>query len=278
MISFLRRIWDIKNVLYIKIRNYYNLHTYFYFKKSHISVVSFNISAELLHAFIKGNNIKIVSDLIESARKTDLDKLDHLLSTNEFWNSNWPSEYNSLRYLLKLGWLINDVRTNGIKNPIQLIPAKDNKFSVHPGTIRILILTYLIPQEKIPVFYVWDKLIDPNPILFENEYTTIESPREFIKLFNKSKKFKVVKARLTETSVCQDESPLSYFEIAHKSLKERVKKFETDFITVMDSAHWKNEIQEKVYFRDIIRFYNNDKCSLSGIEFTKVNGLWIVNL
>jgi hypothetical protein len=246
---------------------------FFLIKKSEL--ILFEISSAELFSLLDIDPVDAVSNAIELASTYDLDTIDKLASTDNFWNNeDWPQEYENLKYVLKLGWLINDIRKNGINNPIQLIQTNNGKYIAHPGTARTLVLAYLLPREKIKVLYVWNKDLDPNPFFAHIPYHTISTASSFLKMFKKSINFKVKAACLNETTECIDGYKYFYFKLAVDSLKKTHEVFSLNFITFIDDSHWLSKIKHKTYFKDIISFSNN-RCRLGGINFNKIDNKWI---
>jgi len=246
---------------------------FFLIKKS--NVILFEMSSAELFAHLDNDIVGNVSDAITLASRFDLDYIDKLSSSTDFWvNEDWPQEYEELKHILKLGWLINDIRQHGVNNPIQLLQTANGKYIAHPGTARILVLTYLLPREKIKVLYVWNKDLDPFPLFANIPYQTISTISSFLKIFKKSINFKVKSACLDETTECLDGCKYFYFKLAVDSLKNAHQLFSLNFITFIDDDHWISKIKHKVYFKDVISISDNH-CILGGINFNKINNRWI---
>jgi hypothetical protein len=246
---------------------------FFLIKKSNI--VLFEMSSAELFAYLDNDIVNKVSDAITLASKYDLNYIDKLASTTSFWvNEDWPTEYEELKGVLKLGWLTNDIRQNGINNPIQLIQTNNGKYIAHPGMYRSQVLAYIVPTERIKVLYVWDKKLDPNPFFSQLPYQTINNIPDFLKIFKKSINFKIVAAPLNENTECVDGHKYFYFKLTVDSLKKTHEVFNLNFITFIDDDHWFSKIKHKVYFKDILSFNNND-CKLGGINFKRINDKWI---
>jgi len=247
---------------------------FFLIKKS--KIILFEVSPAELFAHLEVDPVQSVSDAINIASTYDLNLIDRLAATDSFWNNeDWPEEYEELKYVLKLGWLITDIKQNGLKNPIQLLQSSNQKYIVHPGTARILVLSYLLPLEKIKVVYVWDNALDQNPFFSNNPYTIIDNTWSFLKLFNKSINFRIKAANLNDSTKCIDGHKYFYFKLAVDSLKNTHTRFNLNFITFIDHNHWISNIKHRVYFKDIINF-EKDQCMLSGIKFTKIKDKWIM--
>jgi hypothetical protein len=215
----------------------------------------------------------LISSYINIAQYTDLSQYDNLMAEDDtFWSIEEPSHINkSLRYLLKLGWLTNSIRNEGLANPIQLLQSKNNKYIAHPGTARAIVVSYLYPVKTIRCFYVWDKDIDPTPSFLYYPHRIIKSPLSFYKLFDKrSKYFEIFTTTLTEKSTSND-----YLNFAVDALKIVEPHFNLAFLTVKEKYHW-SEIRNQVFFKDIISFPDNNTCILGGVKFNKINNKWII--
>ena len=246
---------------------------FFLIKKSEL--ILFEISSAELFSLLDIDPTDAVSNAIELASRYNLDIIDSQASTDNFWNNeDWPQEYEDLKYTLKLGWLINDIRQHGINNPIQLIQTYNGKYIAHPGTARALVLAYLLPREKIKILYVWNRDLDPNPFFAHIPYQTISTISAFLKMFKKSVNFKVMATCLKETTECIDGHKYFYFRLTVDSLKQAHEVFSLNFITFIDDDHWLSKIKHKIYFKDII-FFKDNYCNLSGINFKKINNKWI---
>jgi hypothetical protein len=256
-------------------RNIAAISWFFLNKKS--KVVYFDISSDELFAYTSVNVIQEVSNYIETLRQSDLNYIDQLALQSDFWDGkDWSPQYRHLRYLLKLGWVIKDIKENGTNNPIQLLQAADNKYIAHPGTARLLVLSYIIPTDRVKIFYVWDNFLDQDPFFCNRPYTEITNPISFLKIFKKSKDFMIKATTLTDKLICEDGGKYAYFEIANNSLKLAHCTYSLDFITCIDPNHWESHIKHKIFFKDIISFDNN-KCTFGGVKFTKINDIWITD-
>jgi hypothetical protein len=257
------------------IRSAVDLSWFFLNKKS--KVVSFDISSSELFSCIDIDIVQEVSNCIELARHTDLDLIDNLARQTNFWSDeDWPAEYDHLRYVLKLGWLIKDIASHGARNPIQLLQSDNNKYIAHPGTARILVLSYILPRDKVKVFYVWDPVLDPEPFFHNQPYKEITNAFTFLSMFNKTNRFEIKATTLNDSLICEDGTEHCYFKIANDSLKRLHTNYSLDFITCLDTNHWFSDIKYKTFFKDIISFHTN-KCVFGGVGFTKINDIWITD-
>lgn len=212
-----------------------------------------------------------VSSYINIAQYTDLSQYDSLISEDEtFWSKESSSFGKSLRYLLKLGWLTNDLRNNGLSNPIQLLQSKNGKYIAHPGTARAIVASYIYPIDTIKCFYIWDQDIDPAPPFLYYPHRIIKNPVAFYKLFGKrGGYFRIFTETLTQEPITDE-----YFRFVSDALKTTESKFKLDFLTVRDNYHW-DEIRNRLFFKDVINFPDSTTCFLSGVKFVKVNNQWV---
>lgn len=241
--------------LQYKVENFINLKRFFITQKS--KILKFSTSSTELLPWLDLDAIKHVSDYIELAYNTDLEKLD----TFEKLNSD-------LKYLLKIAWLIKDISTNGQQNPIQLIQSGD-KYLSHPGTARLLVLTYILPSDKIDAFYIWHKEFDANPFFLHNA-TEVKSAKEFVKLFKHNKRLKFRSATISNETITNP-----YFSQAQAGMLKTDKYFKVRTLSMVDDSHWNNSIINKINLKDVIQFTDSVTCTVSGIRFKKINELWI---
>ena len=264
-----------RNRLTELIHSVVDLSWFFLNKKS--KVVSFDVSSSELFSYIDVDIVQEVSNCIELARHADLELIDNLASQTNFWSDeDWPAQYDHLRYVLKLGWLIKNIAAHGAKNPIQLLQSDNNKYIAHPGTARILVLSYILPTDKVKIFYVWDPALDPEPFFFNRPYKEITNAFAFLSMFNKSNHFQIKATTLIDSLICEEGTKYCYFKIANDSLKRLHTNYSLDFITCLDSNHWFSDIKYKTFFKDIISF-QGDKCLFGGVGFTKINNIWITD-
>lgn len=260
------------------VRNLKNIFfTIWFFLNKRSKIIIAEIPSEILIAHLDIDPIKFVSDQIDIAKNSNLDQIDKFASTDNFWEGQyWPDKYSHLQYILKLGWLIKDIKETGASNPLQLLQSGNNKYIAHPGTARLLVLSYILPSDKVKIIYVWDTQLDPRPFILDYTYKEIRNPFIFLQQFKKNKNLLIKTTNLTENTICNDSTKYAYFSIAQKGLIKTHNTFCLDLISNIENSHWGTHIKHKVYFKDIITFYDNH-CELGGVKFTKTNGLWISN-
>jgi hypothetical protein len=244
-----------------------------------ISFYTFNKSSKIVYIELKADELadlldidvkKTVSDYISLAFSTDLNSLDEFTKDEFFWSKSVANR--PFKYLLKLGWLVKDIREMGLKNPIQLLQSGKGKYKVHPGSARAIVVSYILPVSTIRCFYVWDKKLDPTPFFYNRPFRILSNPKNFYDLFDKDFSFKhfvILKSKISETTSDQ------YFNFVKTGLQECYDKFNLNFITVRDSSHWDNSIKDKVHLYEIINFTDKRTCYLSGVKFVFKNNMWI---
>ncbi len=248
----------------------------FYKNKKNTKVIYFEVPTDIIYGHIKYDVFKTVSNLIENAKKHDLNEVDKHIK--KYFDSDWPDDKHDLKILLKLLWLIKDLKKNRIKTPFQLL-FFGKKYIFHPGTTRILVSLYLLPQKYIKGFYVWNEEMDDNPFILDYNYKEIKSPLEFLFLFSFFIPFRLKYLKLTEKTDCDDSFDLEnnnrMFQMAQNGLLKYKNNFEVDFLTFHQSTHWK-KIKKGFYFKDNIKFHSEDSCTLIDLNFKKINNNWIL--
>lgn len=253
----------------------YNLLTVFYFfLRKKCAILYFEIPPDILMGFLEYDIIKTVSIKIEEAEKVNL---------NQPLTMDLPN-IDSLKEILKLGWLINDIRTKGVKNPVQLI-KRGNLYFCHPGTSRLLVQSYILPENKIKGIYLWYKDLDPDPfILPHSKYIT--NPFKFISLYSKNKQLKFVCEKITndlnvsdiEKGSCEnilgwDTSDRAMFFTIKKCFQKSTTNPNHLFIMGWDTIQW--EETKNMVLSDIISFPDKNTCIFGNVKFNKKNNNWV---
>ena len=183
---------------------------------------------------------------------------------------------NEERKILKLGWLIQDIKSNGVKNPIQLIKS-GQKYFCHPGTDRVLVTSYIYPIE-IEGFYLWYRDLDPHPFILDYKHRPINNFIEFLNLFVKNKTFKFYITTLNEnldTSDKDSKQSNAVFDTAKRCFLKTRSKFNYYFITYFDKVQWSETASMSL--GDVIYFINESECVYGNVKFLKKNNQWIPN-
>lgn len=238
-------------------------------------IIYFELDSKILFAHLKYDIFSTVSNLIESAKNHNLKEVD--LKIKQYLNDDWPENIHNLKLLLKLIWLIKNLRNTEVKNPFQLLFCGDGYFC-HPGTTRLLVSCYLLPTKKIKGFYLWNKNLDKNPFILNYYHKEIKNSFYFLKIFSFLAPFKIKYLKLSEKTDCSDSDDLEnsnrMFQMAQKCFLEYNDTFEIDFLTFHQSIHWE-KIKKGIYLNDNITFHSEDFCTLAGINFKKINNFWI---
>jgi hypothetical protein len=245
----------------------------YFLARGRSKIIEFDIPSAVLMENSAIDISEIVSYYITLAEHTDLSQYDELIMSGEndlFWTMS-PTRYSTeLRTILKLGWIINEIRTNGVNNSLQILQSSNGKYICHPGTSRLLVVTYICPQPTVKGFYIWNKELDPNPFILSYPHKELKNPIKILSLYKKkSNQFKIRFFKITEKDKAQ-----SYTKLAVTELLKFNKTFSLDFITMFDNGHWDNDIKGKLTFSQIISF-DQGKCTFGGIPFVKHNNKWI---
>ena len=203
--------------------------------------------------------VQTVNQRIILAQSLDLDKLP---TTDEE------------RKILKLGWLINDIKINGVTNPIQLIKS-GTKYFCHPGSDKILVTSYICPRD-IEGIYLWYKEIDNSPFLLDYQHKKITNFLQFSNLFHKSSSFKFCSTKINtelDTSDRDIATSNAVFDTAKTCFLKTTNDFDFDFITYSDKIQWSSTKDMKL--KNIIQFVTDTECLYGGVTFLKKNNYWI---
>jgi hypothetical protein len=245
----------------------------FYRNKGNCRVVLFRVPSEIMFSYLDYDIVKTISDRIEDIANSDLVELD-----KEFVTLDKGGErFYKLRKILKICWLIEDIKNNGVKNPFQLLKNGDNKYFVHPGTDRIIVTTYITPNEYVEGFYLWYPDLDAHPFVLDYEHKFINSWFGFIRLFKYNETFRIRDITISDTLDVSDRlEGDAVFATAKNCFSNIKEKYRYQFITFFDKIQWK-KIEGKVRFQDYVKFISDKECFLSGVRFVKKDNLWIQN-
>lgn len=246
----------------------FNLIKFFVTGKS--KVVYVELPVDVFKEHLDFNAEDVLSSHLNIAASIDISLYDEFIRDYEiFWSSNVSDEINSLRFLLKLGWLIKDIKSNGMINPIQLLQSGRGKYKAHPGSARAIVTSYIVPIDTIKCIYVWDATLDPNPIMLNYPHLIIRNPIKFLNLFLKISKFKILTERLTSTSTND-----AYFNSAKDGLRAAHSTYNLNLITTKDIKLSEQEIRNKIFLKDILEFSDRNTCALGGVKFIRHNNRW----
>ena len=242
-----------------------------FFATSKSKVIYVDLPVEVFKSYLDIDVEDTVSSYLNAASSLDIETYDSFIQEHDiFWTNLGSPQTKALRFLLKLGWLTRDIQKRGMLNPMQLLQTANGKYKVHPGSARTIVASYIMPNDIIKCYYVWNPLLDPTPFILSYPHTVIKNPFQFLKLFSKTSKFRVLTATLSNTSIDNN-----FFHHAKLGLEAAHNYFNLEFITTRDSSHWTTDIRNKIFFKDIISFPDRNTCILSGVKFTKLNNKWI---
>jgi hypothetical protein len=264
------RFWLICKRIYL---NYKEIKKFYIIKKD-VEIIEFEIPTEILFSHIKYEIFKTVSNLIENAKKYDLYEIDK--NINFYFKTEWPENLNELKLLLKLIWLIKNLKKTKVKNPFQLLCCGDH-YMIHPGTTRLLVSCYILPSKTIKGFYIWDKKMDSDPFILNYRHKKIKNPLSLLLKFSFTAPFRIKHLILNEKTDCSDklerEESDRIFQMAQKCFLKYNNTFETPFLTFHQSIHWE-KIKKGFLFQDNIKFQGN-YCFIDNIKFEKINDYWL---
>lgn len=183
---------------------------------------------------------------------------------------NNSTDYNK-RKALKLAWLTT---LDKFDYPVQLLKSDEGYFC-HPGTDRILVMTYLKPTKNLTGIYLWYPELDPNPVIFNYDHKELTTPLQVLSKFKPSEtlKFKTVQMNgdLDVSSKDPEISNATFFT-AKKYFAKVNKEFDALFMSWHDNMQWKE--LKKYDDNDLIRF-NKDECRFGSAKLKLINGVWI---
>jgi hypothetical protein len=246
--------------------------TKFFNGQSSSQILYFQIPVRELFSYVDLDIFHDVHNYIQAAEHIDLIKLDDQLDQGlQLKDIVSDKNYQEIRALMKLGYLIKDINQNGQLNPIQLIlSSSPGKYLIHPGSVRFLVLAYILETPNlIDVIYCWDNTLDPTPIAFDYDFKKITNTNDFLSLFKQIKDNIVFRQTITQTSKLTKYSRLQSI-LLRKRLDQQ--PFSYDFLTLHDA--WEISIEHLVRFKDIIQFESTEICLVSGVRFRKVNRFW----
>jgi hypothetical protein len=256
------------NIIARATSNAYQLLKFFVTKKRG-KVIYFRVPTSVLLSYLDYNIINTVSNRIEFASTLDLNNIPKQFDEDMYLDSYGT---NQVKHLIKLGWLISELKTNKINNPMQLLKSQ-YKYFCHPGTDRLIVATYIHPVEYIEGFYIWYSDIDKDPFILDYDYHEITNPVSFAKLFKYSKSFKFRSVMLTDTLDVSDGNGCAILNTAKTCFAKTTKDFEYLFLTYSDKMQLDN--MNKLTLADVISFPDQDTCIFSNVTFKKINGRWI---
>lgn len=176
-------------------QNEINVRKFFHWmnKTNRANIISFNISGlELRNMFdsdpsdhyksslIYGLNV-IINDYKNVSQESK--NAFRLTSDQGEWQLGGNNDYYSCYQLVKILWLIEDLKKVGQEAPMQLIKSIGAQYRCHPGSDKRYAMTLLEQFESIRCFYIHYPELDPNPWHNTYPHKQIETAEEFIDMF-----------------------------------------------------------------------------------------------
>jgi hypothetical protein len=209
-------------------------------------------------------------------------------SCHEDWYP-WVSEDNYHCYqLVKVAWLLRDIRKNGQQAPIHFMKSVEC-YQCHPGSDKKYAMMLLDPLQTIKCFYTWYPEIDPNPWHKNYPHRKITNIDEFVSIFEKAGDptfvFEYGDVHFTKEGYKTSThfEPFARFssEILLKRAKREQREFEpfsVKHISYRDSVH-RLKMEKEKHLLNNIYFESDEIFWLDGIKFNlkhiKGNRLWM---
>lgn len=208
---------------------------------------------------------------IEYAINLDLEYIDTKLEQGYqlAHDTEWIEDWNKVRQTLKFGYLLKNIKEKGQLSPMQLIlGSQENKYAIHPGSVRVPIVMTALELETCDLIYCWDKNLDNHPFILDYDFVEITNTKDFLSLYQKDL---MVYREILRTDKLQPQ--VGATELQTKLLVERkFKDHKYDFLTTFDQFELK--VEKRVKFSEVFKFHSDTECTIAGINFIK-EGMWI---
>ncbi len=252
---------------YIFLKNCFTVISWFLFKKRNTSVIFFEIPSSLLLSYLDCDVKNTVSNRINDIKNLDLSNIDK----DKIFND---PDFESLKKLLKISWLISSLREKGNVNPVQFLQSENGKYFCHPGTDRVLVLTYIDPVETVTGFYIWYRDLDPTPFFLDFDHKIINNPFSFLTKFQFNGTLSFKKVIMNKSLDVSDKINSNAMFSTSKNCFEKIQKdYCIEFLSYYDSAQWK-ELDMNFDVDNYIKISKNE-IILADIKFKKLNNVWI---
>lgn len=243
-----------------------------FFKSSRSKIIHCKIpSVDLIQYIVDLQNpFKQVNDLIELTANLDLDYVDLQLKKGKqlAYDTEWIDNWQDIRQALKFGYLIQELKSNGQRTPMQLLASSTrNKYAVHPGTTRLAVLIALLEVEYCELIYCWDQNIDPNPFIFDYDTTVITTASQFRELYKDDNSL-IFRETLFGNGSPKDERGAT--RLQKQVLTDCSSAY--DFLTTFDP--WDKKVEKRILFKDVYKFHSSRSCTVGGVNFIK-NKVWV---
>ncbi len=249
-----------------------------YLKNDHRpKILHCRIPSSVLLAYLEDNIFESLSSILDSGINLNLDYIDkHLEAGKELvkrypFEKEWlPTDFYTVRRLLKLGLVTKELTTNGQLNPVQLIiGTTQGKYIIHPGVVRTIVMLGVLDFKEIDVMYVWDKCLDPDPFVLDYIVDEIETVEYFYKI-HKHQEFDIFQQTITHSTTPNN----CHSELQVTALQKRLlgTEYQYNFLCTMD--FWSKTVEQHVIFKDVLEYQSNTECTLYGHKFIKEQNYW----
>lgn len=243
-----------------------------FFKSSKSKIIHCRVpSVDLIQYIIDLQNpFKQVNDLIELAANIDLNYVDLQLKKGKqlAYDTDWIDNWQDIRQALKFGYLIQQLKSNGQRTPMQLLASSTrNKYAVHPGSVRLAVLIASLEVEYCELIYCWDQDVDPTPFIFNYDTTVITTASQFRKLYKDDNSL-IFRETLFDNKKPKDKCGAT--RLQKQVLTDCTSAY--DFLTTFDP--WDKKVEKRILFKDVYKFHSDSSCTVGGVNFIK-NKVWV---
>ncbi len=269
-------------------------------KTNRANIVSFDISGlELKGLFdsdsadhYSGGLIYGLSELINKYKTVSQKTKNNFIFNSDQgeWQLGGNNDYYNCYQLIKILWLIEDLRKVGQEAPMQLIKSIGAQYRCHPGSDKRYAMTLLEIFDSVRCFYIHYPELDPNPWHNTYPHKKIETVEEFIDMFpmanhstfgfqhdtvelngidgfNTIAHFEPFASSSNQVLMKQDNNKIAFQSITveHLSYKDEIHREQIQ-------AH--TELLNNIYFEDEKTFWMGDyKFDL--VTFKRGDTIWI---
>jgi hypothetical protein len=240
------------NILKQYIKNYLVIRK-FLKEKRNCKVIFFSIPSSEFIAYLSYDIIQTVSKKVHQYQQN-------------------PNDYDRKR-IIKLAWLTTQEKFH---NPIQLLKS-DIGYFCHPGTDRVVSMTYLNPTNTVEGIYLWYPEQDPSPIHLLYEHKELTSPFEMLSKFKLSDtlRFKAVDMNPNldvSDAKTEEETSNAMFYTTKKYFNKASDKFDYHFLSWYDNMQWQ---EIKSNNEEMLISFKDNTCNFGNSVLQLKNGMWI---
>lgn len=257
-------------------------------------VYRFDIAGDRLERLVAVDTLKFasathlgLSNLITDFLSVSTESLNFFINYSEpaDWTARHPDLYACYR-MFKLLWLCEDIRSNGVQAPMQLI-QHGRGYRTHPGSDKKFVLTLLEPRRSIPMFYIWYPELDPAPWIWTTPHTEVTSPEDFCDLFAKVQhptfQFKYEEILLGESApVCSDPHLMPWAQGAHYACV-KYGKIKPRFSLRLPTISYTDAVHRQGLHADIKHIMSQahqtdpDVFRMANHRFIQHQGIWMLD-